>query len=78
MVLEKKAYIKNIHFENPAHKKFYFAHFYFKSWEEYLDKLTKGCVFYRKKRGFDKYWFKIYFSINEITKEKLDCFENRT
>ena len=22
MVLEKKAYIKNIHFENPAHKKF--------------------------------------------------------
>ena len=78
MVLEKKAYIKNIHFEKPDHKKFYFDHYYFKSCEEYLDKLTKGCVFYGEKRGFDIYWFKIYFAINEITKEKLDYFEYKT
>ena len=31
MVLNKKAYIKNINFEKPDHKKFYFAHYYFKS-----------------------------------------------
>ena len=64
--------------EKPDHKKFYFDHFYFKSSEEYLDKLTKGCVFYGEKRGFDLYWFKIYFGINEITKQKLDYFENKT
>ena len=75
---KKITHIENIHLEKPDHKKFYFDHYYFKSSEEYLDKLTKGCVFYGKKRGFDIYWFKIYFAFNDITKEKLDYFENKT
>ena len=43
----------NIHLEKPDHKKFYYDHFYFKSAEEYLIKLNKGCVLYGVKRGFD-------------------------
>ena len=75
---KKITHIENIHLKKPDHKKFYFDHYYFKSSEEYLDKLTKGSVYYGKKRGFDIYWFKIYFAINNITKEKLDYFENKT
>ncbi len=68
----------NIHLDKPDHKKFYFDHFYFKSSDEYLEKLDKGCVFYGIKRGYGLYWFKLYFAINKITKEKLDYFENKT
>ena len=62
----------------PDHKKFFFDHFYFKSSEEYLNKLDVGDVFYGNKRGFNIYWFQIYFAFNEIKKEKLDFFENKT
>lgn len=68
----------SIHLDNPDHNNFYFDHFYFKSSEEYLEKLNKGSVFYGIKRGFGLYWFKIYFAFNKITKEKLDYFENKT
>ena len=69
---------KSIHLKNPDHSKFYFDHFYFKSSEEYLNKLTKGDAIFGNKRGFNIYWFQIYFAFNKITKEKLDYFENKT
>ena len=68
----------NIHLDKPDHKNFYFDHFYFKSSDEYLEKLNKGSVFYGKKRGYDLYWFQLYFAINKITNKKLDYFENIT
>ena len=68
----------NIHLDKPDHKNFYFDHFYFKSLDEYLEKLNKASVFYGKKRGYNLYWFQLYFAINKITKEKLDYFENKT
>ena len=67
-----------IHLEKPNYDKYYFDHFYFKSCEEYLNKLTKGDVVYGVNRGFNIYWFEIYFAFNEITDEKLDYFENKT
>ena len=57
----------NIHLDKPDHKKYYFDHFYFKSSEEYLEKLNKGSVFYGIKRGYNLYWFELYFAINKIT-----------
>ena len=68
----------SIHLDKPDHKKFYFDHFYFKSSEEYLNKLNKESVFYGIKRGYHLYWLQIYFAYNEITKEKLDYYENKT
>ena len=62
----------------PDHHKFYFDHYYFKSAEEFVNKLDVGDAFFGNKRGFNIYWFQIYFAFNKITKEKLDFFENKT
>jgi len=67
-----------IHLKNPDHTNYYFDHFYFKSSEEYLEKLDKGSVFYGKKSGYTFYRFQLYFAINKITEEKLDYFEKKT
>ena len=74
----KKINHTGLHLKNPDHNKYYFDHFYFKSAEEYLDKLTKGDAIYGYVRGFNIYWFQIYFAFNKITNEKLDFFENKT
>ena len=58
--------------------KFYYDHFIFKSAEEYLNKLMKGDAVFGKKKGFTLQWFQFYFSINKVTKEKLNFFENQT
>ncbi len=68
----------SIHLSLPDHNKYYFDHFYFKSIDEYLEKLNNTSVFYGKKRGFNIYRFQLYFAINKITKEKLDYLENKT
>ena len=69
---------KGIHLKKPDHHRFYFDHFYFKSSEEYLNKLNVGSVYFGKKRGYNIYRFQIYFAFNNITDEKLDYFENKT
>ena len=76
--LGKKIFQQTIHLDNPDHKNYYFDHFYFKSSEEYLNKLNVGGVYYGNKRGYNIYWFQIYFAFNKITNEKLDFFENKT
>ena len=63
---------KEIYNEN-----FYYDHFYFKSSEEYLEKLLRGDAVFGIVR-FNYYWLGFYFDLNKITKEKLDFFENKT
>ena len=44
----------------------------------YLDKLTRGdAAIFGVKKGYAIWWFQLYFSINKITNEKLDFFENK-
>lgn len=57
---------------------FYYDHFFFKSCEEYLNRLTKTDVVSGIVKGYTLQWFIFYFSVNQITKEKLDYFENKT
>jgi len=57
---------------------YYYDHFFFKSSEEYLDKLMRGDAIFGVKKGYVFRWFQLYFSINKITNEKLDFFENKT
>ena len=57
---------------------FYYDHFLFKSCEEYLNRLVKTDVVSGIVKGYTLQWFIFYFSVNEVTKEKLDYFENRT
>jgi len=52
-------------------------HFYFKSTEEYFNKLKRGGVTSGKKYFFPDI-FDFYFSVNRITKEKIDYLENRS
>ena len=57
---------------------YYYDHFFFKSSEEYLDTLMRGDAIFDVKKGYAFRWFQIYFSINKITNEKLNYFENKT
>ena len=71
----KKDHLKK---EDIKNKYFYYDHFYFKSSEEFLNKIKRGDVVYGDNIGFKPIWFQVYFSINKISKEKIDFFENKT
>ena len=59
-------------------KYYYFDHFYFKSTEEFIDKINRGDAFFNinKKIKFRK--INNYFRYNTITIEKIKLFEKRT
>ena len=62
---------------NLYNKYFYYDHFHFKSSEEYYNKLIRGDAVFGK-RDFNEGIFFFYFSINKITDDKLNYFQNRT
>ena len=54
---------------------YYIDHYYSKSTEEFINKLNKGDALFRDNR-LDR--VRIYFSQNNITKDKIDYIENST
>lgn len=70
--------LKSLKTEYFYNNNYYIDHFYFKSPEEFLGKLKKGSVASGKKKGSIKQWIQFYFSVNKITEDKLDFFENKT
>ena len=64
--------------KNPDFKYYYLDHFFFKSTEEYIEKVNRGdCYFIlNKKIKFNK--IKFYFSHNKMTIEKINLLENKT
>ena len=64
-------------YEDLYNDYFFYHHFYFKSTEEYYNKLERGGVTSGKKAFIPKL-FDFYFSLNRITKEKIDYIENRS
>ena len=65
---------KNHHLKNPDYTNYYYDHFFFKSSEEFLNKLTKGDVFYKHKKKNIKLYLIKYFSFNKINEKKLNYF----
>ena len=70
--------VKSIRLQNPDYKRYYYDHYYFKSCEEYLHKLSKGSVFYGKQRKINLYWLIKYFSFNKVNKKKIDYLKKNT
>ena len=68
----------NNHLQNPDHKNYYFDHYYFKSCEEYLHKLSKGSVFYGKMRKVNLNRLITFFAFNKLNEKKLDYFIKNT
>ena len=71
------------HFINQSRKKpdfkyYYLDHFFFKSTEEYIEKVNRGDCYYilSKKIKFNK--IKFYFSHNKMTIEKINLLESKT
>ena len=56
----------NIHLMTPDYKNYYYDHYYFKSSEEYLLKLTKGDVIFDFRNKLNLYRFFLYFAFNKI------------
>ena len=74
----EKARIKGIHTNDPDRKYYYFDHYYFKSSEEYLNKLSRGSCYWGNLRAINFMWLNKYFRHNKITLEKLNYFEKKT
>ena len=74
----KKKFLNIIHTEKPDYEYYYIDHYYFKSTEEFIDKINRGDCFYGNNIKMNFYWIKIYFSINEITLKKINYFEKKT
>ena len=65
--------------DKPDHYYYYIDHYYSKSTEEFVKKLTKGDVAKGyKNHKYNLHRIKNYFSYNKITKEKIDYIENKT
>ena len=70
---------KNIIFtKNPDFKYYYIDHFSFKSTEEFINKLNKGCAVFGKDTSIILKKIGWYFSTNEITLKKINFIENYT
>ena len=70
---------KNILFQQkkPDRKYYYIDHYYSKSTEEFIIKLTKGDAF-RNDHSYIQERIAKYFGQSEITKEKIDMIEQKT
>ena len=59
-------------------KYYYFDHFYFKSTEEFIDKINRGDAFFNINKKIKLRKINSYFRYNTITIEKIKLFEKRT
>lgn len=73
-----KMILQGIHTLNPDFKYYYFDHYYYKSAEEYLNKIKRGSCFWGNLRLINLLWLSHYFEYNKITIEKINYFENQT
>ena len=75
-----RGHIPNIKINNNKtdFKYYYIDHYYFKSTEEFINKINRGDAYYssNNKLKFNK--IKFYFAFNKITLEKIIYIENRT
>ena len=63
--------------KKPDRKYYYIDHYYSKSTEEFIIKLTKGDAF-RNDPSYIQERIAKYFGQSEITKEKIDMIEQKT
>ena len=57
---------------------YYIDHYYFKSLEEFVEKINKGDVLHGQKTSFKYLRVGFYFYKNKITLEKINFIENHT
>ena len=76
--IKKEDFINGIQITKPDYKDYYFDHFSTKSAEEYITKKNKGDCFFGKHLKIDISAIKVFFSLNKVTLEKIQFFENRT
>ena len=62
----------------PDFEYYYIDHFYFKSLEEFTEKLNKGSVKTNNDLSIKLIRFNRYFFMNEINIKKLNYIENKT
>ena len=70
--------LNGIETEDADYENYYIKHFYCKSTEEFINKITKGDLIF----GHDENWklakIKTYFGYNKITLKKINYIENET
>lgn len=69
---------ENILTKNPDFQFYYIDHFCFKSTEEFVNKVNRGCAFWGKIDDMKMERIGWYFDKNEITKEKIRYIEKYT
>ena len=74
----KKRIINIIHTKKPDYKNYYIDHFYFKSTEEFINKINRGDKFYGNHTIINLYWINRYFEANKVTLDKIKYFEKRS
>ena len=74
----QKIRISGIHIKHPDNKNYYFHHYFYKSSEEYLNKLARGSCFWGNLRTINLLWLNKYLMNNKISIEKLNFLEKKT
>ena len=66
-------------FQNKTDFKYYYInHYYFKSTEEFINKINRGDAYYLTNKHLKYKKIKFYFAFNRMTLEKINFIENRT
>lgn len=61
---------KETDFEN-----YYIEHYFFKSTEEFIDKINKGCALFAQDQNYKMSRIKAYLGYNKVTLEKVEMIE---
>ena len=70
--------IQNIITNESDHYYYYIDHYYSKSTEEFVNKLLRGSVTYGNNTDYYMERLKVYFSLCDITLDKINYIENKT
>ena len=65
------------HMKYPDFNNYYIDHYYFKSLEEFVEKINKGDCYYGNKTFFKIHRIKRFFKINDITMKKINYHESK-
>ena len=70
--------IKKISTDISDFNYYYINHYYSKSTEEFITKLIRGSAVHGMGNNYKLLRIKVYFALNDITKEKIDFIEKET
>ena len=71
-------YLKSNYIPQPDFKLYYIDHYYYKSTEEFINKVKRGSCFHGGNNYIKMGRIIKYFTFNQMNSKKIELFKNKT